>query len=193
MSNAKLHLVDSAPAPRAAKGKAVPVRKTVKSPDKAEKRPTQAQDLMTAPIVCCRATDTLNTAAQLMWESDVGTVVVVNDQHMPTNVVTDRDLSMASYTQGLPLFSTTVATAMSKSIVSCSVETPVDELRQTMIEQQLRRIPVTDSGGRLVGIIGLADLLREASAPVRKGCKRGTSSAELQKLTGALYAPAKEA
>lgn len=188
MSNAKLHLVDSAPARRPAQGK-TPGQKSVKSPGKTEKRPTQAQDLMSTPVVCCRATDTLNTAAQLMWENDVGTVVVVDDRHVPTSVVTDRDLSMASYTQGLPLFSTTVATAMSKSIVSCRVDTPVDALRQTMMEGKLRRIPVTDAQGQLVGIIGLADLVREASAPLRKGCRRGTSSVELHKLTGALYAP----
>jgi CBS domain-containing protein len=155
-----------------------------------EKRAPQAMDVMFGSAVCCRATDTLNVAAQLMWEHDLGAIVVVNQQHEPVSVVTDRDLCMAVYTQGLPLYEIGVESTMSKSMVTCSVDTPLKDVRRQMAEHQLRRIPVTDLQGKLAGMIGITDLAIEALAPLTKGRRRGSSSAEILELVGALHAPA---
>ncbi len=159
-----------------------------KSNTLAKKRAAQARDVMRAPVVCCRAEDSLNTAAQLMWEHDLGAIVVIDEQQRPVSVITDRDVCMAAYTQGIALWGSNVRSAMARRVVSCDAETPISELREHMMEYQLRRIPVTDDQGRLVGIVGLTDLLHESQAELPRTRKRGSSGAELLKLYARIHA-----
>lgn len=121
-----------------------------------------AAQIMRTPAVTCRRHDSLNEAVRLMWENDHGVIVVVNDRGEPVGMITDRDACMAAYTQGVPLICAQVDSAMSKNLVTCSVATPTSELRQIMADAQVRRLPVLDTEGKLVGIIGLSDVLAEA-------------------------------
>ncbi len=70
-------------------------------------------DLMTKKPATCSSLDSLVVAAHLMWEHDCGAIVVVEGEK-PVGVITDRDICMAAYTQGLPLHDMKVATAASK-------------------------------------------------------------------------------
>jgi CBS-domain-containing membrane protein len=76
--------------------------------------------------------------------------------------VTDRDICMAAYTQGQRLSSIPVTVAMAKSVITCQADDDVDAAERSMRQARIRRLPVVDPQGQLVGILSLNDLAREA-------------------------------
>jgi CBS domain-containing protein len=115
-------------------------------------------DLMSRPVETCRVEDSLNTAAQQMWEHNCGCVPVVDAVGKPVGMVTDRDICMAAYTQGKPLAEISVSTAMSRQIHTCAPTDSISAGEKVMAEKQVRRLPVIDKEGRLVGVLSLHDI-----------------------------------
>jgi CBS domain-containing protein len=126
---------------------------------------TRVRDVMQRDVATCHPWDSLNRAAQLMWEADCGAIPIIDEQDKLVGMLTDRDVCMAAYTRGLPLAELGVQTAMSEHPFSCSPEDPLTALLSLMTTQQIRRVPVVSEGGRLVGIVSLADVARLAQAP----------------------------
>ncbi|HZO82191.1 MAG TPA: CBS domain-containing protein [Candidatus Binataceae bacterium] len=125
----------------------------------------QVERIMIRDVKTCSANDTLNRAAQLMWENDCGCIPVIaaDGDGRVIGIVTDRDICMAAYTQGRPLFEIPVASAMARKVIACS---PTDDLKRAetlMHDNQIRRLPVLDERGRLLGIISINDIAREAA------------------------------
>lgn len=118
------------------------------------------EKVMTREVHSCSPTDTLNRAAQIMWEKDCGALPVVDDQCRVVGMVTDRDICMGSYLKGLPLGAISVSSVMSKELYSCLPEDPVGDVERLMREKQIRRVPVVDRDGDLRGIVTLGDLAR---------------------------------
>ena len=125
----------------------------------------KVEQLMTRTVESCRSTDSVNAAAQIMWETDCGCVPVVRgdgDGARVVGMLTDRDVCMAAYTQGKPLAAIGVETAMSRQVCSCR---PTDDLAvalNILRTNQLHRLPVMDADERLVGMLSLTDIGREA-------------------------------
>jgi len=120
------------------------------------------ETLMTHNPKTCGPGDTLDRPAQLMWDNDCGCVPVVDEQRRPIGMVTDRDICMCAYTQGLPLAGLRVSMAMSRAVVSCSVAESVATAERRMRKYQIHRLPVVDRAGGLVGVLSLNDIAREA-------------------------------
>ena len=121
------------------------------------------RDFMTQGVHTVRPDDTLDTAAGRMWAHDCGSLPVVDVSGRVIAMVTDRDVCMAAYTQGKRLSSIRVATAMSRGVVTCYSEDAPIAAERKMREQQVRRLPVMDNRGRLVGIVSLNDIALEAA------------------------------
>jgi CBS-domain-containing membrane protein len=125
----------------------------------------KVEQLMTRNVEICRASDRLNRPAQIMWERDCGVVPVMaegNGAARLVGMITDRDICMAAYTQGRTLQEIPVASAMSQQIYSCR---PTDSLAvalKVMQTNQVHRLPVVDQDERIVGVLSLADIAREA-------------------------------
>jgi CBS domain-containing protein len=117
-------------------------------------------ELMTRPVHTCRATDALDRAASLMWENDIGSVVVVDDAGKVIGMVTDRDACMAAYTCGGALGDIPVATAMAKNVVTCRLSDSDSVVAETMAKHKIRRVPVVDDAQQPVGVVSLNDLAR---------------------------------
>ncbi|HYB92406.1 MAG TPA: CBS domain-containing protein [Candidatus Binataceae bacterium] len=122
------------------------------------------KQVMTSQVFACKLDDTLNRAAQLMWENECGCIPIISSDGTGAVVgmVTDRDICMASYTQGKPLFDIPVATAMAHTVISCHPDDEVGRVEALMRTNRVRRIPVLDERGQLKGIVSLDDLAREA-------------------------------
>jgi CBS domain-containing protein len=114
--------------------------------------------LMSRNVQVSRATDTLDTAAQLMWEHDIGVLPVVDDDGQVIGMITDRDVCMAAYTCGCALRDIAVSTAMSKHVVTCSPEDTDTAVVMMMAKHKIRRVPVVDDTQRPVGVLSLSDL-----------------------------------
>ena len=124
----------------------------------------RVEQLMSKDVSSCDAEDTLNRAAEILWERDCGAVPVVAraSQGRVVAVITDRDICMAAYTTGRPLAGLHVYDAMSRALHTCTPGDTVADAEAIMRENQVRRLPVVDDAGNLAGILSLADLARAA-------------------------------
>jgi CBS domain-containing protein len=127
------------------------------------------QTIMTREVKTCRPNDTLDTPTRIMWENDCGCVPVIGDDKRVLGMITDRDICMAAWTQGGHLSEMRVSGAFSKQPHTCNVHATLASAEQIMREYQVRRLPVVDDMGRLVGLLSLNDMARSAADPGGKG------------------------
>ena len=129
-------------------------------------------DLMTRDVLTCGISETLNRPAQLMWEGDVGWIPVLDAAARVVGVVTDRDIAMAAYLQGRPLNAIPVQTVMTRQLVTCKAGDDLSATLRQMQTPQVRRLPVVDSTGKLVGVVALNDIVRRGAAEPGKSAVR---------------------
>jgi CBS domain-containing protein len=116
------------------------------------------QDLMTSGARVCQPADNLSTAAQSMWEGDVGALPVVDADGKLVGMITDRDICMAAHLRGAPLWAVPVSEAMAKVVFSCRPEQKIEDVLALCAEKRIRRVPVVDGDSRLVGLTTLSML-----------------------------------
>jgi CBS domain-containing protein len=113
-------------------------------------------------VVVMQRDETVFEAARLMREHHVGDVVVVEDRNgtrVPVGIVTDRDLIMEIMALGLDQTVITVGDIMGQELVTVKGDTGVFEAIQYMRHKTVRRLPIVDENGALIGILTLDDLL----------------------------------
>jgi len=122
--------------------------------------PEKCRDIMTKNPICCLAGDNAVHAAQLMRENNVGILPIVENQENKklAGVVTDRDLVLKLMADGLDPWTTAVEHAMSKPVLACSPDDSYDEALSLMEKHRIKRVPVVDNSGRVVGMISQGDV-----------------------------------
>ena len=143
--------------------------KKKETPSSKEASGRRIESIMRRPVVTCRPDDSLHTAAGLMWDHDCGALPVVDEDDKVLAMITDRDICMAAYSQGLTLNAMQVRSAMSNELHACHPDDPVIEAERRMGEKQVRRLPVVDLEGRVQGILTLKDLARETARASEPG------------------------
>ena len=118
------------------------------------------KEVMTESPQSCRVGDSANEAARIMWERDCGVVPIIDHAGKVAGIVTDRDICMAAYFQGLPLSQIAVASIMCPDVSTCSRDADLADAERLMQERQIHRVPVVDEGGRLLGMLSLSDVAR---------------------------------
>jgi CBS domain-containing protein len=120
----------------------------------------QCKEIMTDDPVCCLPGDTVDQAAQLMKDEDVGSIPVVADQKTRRllGIVTDRDLAIKIVAQARNIPSVTVGEVMSRDPVTCHADDDLQKAIDAMETNQVRRIPVVDDSNQIIGIIAQADV-----------------------------------
>jgi CBS domain-containing protein len=161
----------------------------------------KVRELMSSPVLTCQPQDSLERAAQLLWENDCGVLPVVDKEGRLAAAITDRDICMGAYTCGQRLADLRVADSMSKAVVSCGVDDDFAVAARRMTEHRVRRLPVVDDKGRVCGILSLNDLARvagldravarEAMAVLTAVCSkraapRGVTPSPVRELVGPL-------
>jgi CBS-domain-containing membrane protein len=119
-------------------------------------------EIMNPKVEVCHVDDSLETAAARMWSRDVGCLPVLDSEDRVIAMVTDRDICMAACTQGKVLADIPVSSAMSRELYFCTEESSVVEVEAIMRLCQIHRLPVVDSNRKVIGIVSLNDLAREA-------------------------------
>ncbi len=99
-------------------------------------------------------------AARTMKEEDVGPVPVVDGDTL-VGIITDRDIVLRVVAEGRDPQSTTVGDVASRELVTVDPQQGLDEALRLMAQHQVRRLPVCEEDGRLVGIVAQADVARE--------------------------------
>ena len=110
---------------------------------------------------CGRDTGILE-AARLMRQHHTGDLIVVDDpdgDRVPVGIVTDRDIVVEVLANGLDLTGTKVAQIMSAKLVIAAAAEDTSDAMDRMRLHGVRRLPVVDHDGRLMGIVTLDDML----------------------------------
>jgi CBS domain-containing protein len=114
------------------------------------------QEAMTSNPTAITPDTTVQEAARLMKTEDVGALPIVEDGRL-TGVITDRDLAIRGIAEGRGA-ETTVRDLASKDIVTIDPQQSLEEAARVMAEHQVRRLPVVEEDGRLVGMLAQADV-----------------------------------
>ena len=124
----------------------------------------QAQDIMSKNPTCVTPDTTLVDAARLMKTENIGVVPVVESKGSTrlVGVLTDRDIAVRAVAEGRDGSSTSVGHIMSSNVRTTSTTDSVNDVMDLMGREQIRRVPVVDDRGALVGIISQADIVLEA-------------------------------
>lgn len=123
-------------------------------------------EIMTPDVATLGLNETIERAAQLMDELNVGSIPVFDSGRL-VGMVTDRDIVVRAVSAGRAPGQTPVADVMSAGISYCFTDEVVDDVMQRMREIQVRRMPVMDRAtGKLAGIVALGDLATKHSAEV---------------------------
>ena len=127
-------------------------------------------EVMTPSPTCCHPEDTAVEAAELMQQAGVGLVPVVGEnQTTLLGVLTDRDIVIKVVAAGLDPRGTVVSEFMTTEPISCLPQEPVEAVMELMASRQVRRIPIVDREGSLVGIVSQADIATRLQRPQQTG------------------------
>lgn len=120
----------------------------------------QIAEVMTKNPYGVTTSATLNEAARMMRDQEIGDVLVMRDDGTLCGLVTDRDLVVRGLAEGLDPGSASVEEVCNHDPVTLSSDQPVEEAVAVMRQYNIRRLPIVD-GENLVGILSLGDLAIE--------------------------------
>jgi CBS domain-containing protein len=122
-------------------------------------------DIMTPNPACCTPNSSAREAATLMRDNDCGSIPVVENREANrlVGMVTDRDLAIRGFAAGKGP-DTRVRELMTEAPITSAPEDEVEIVREVMVAQQVRRVPVVDNDGAVVGIVAQADIALEEGA-----------------------------
>jgi CBS-domain-containing membrane protein len=148
------------------------------------------KQLMTKSPKTCRLDSTLSQAAQLMWENDLGCLPITESDGSGrlAGMITDRDICMVAHSAGRALNEIRVADAMTRAVWACNPGDDLAEAKAIIWETAVRRLPVIDESERVIGLLSLADLAREAVRQ-RGAMNRHITVAEVGVLLATICAP----
>ena len=115
------------------------------------------KDVMTASPVFCRPTDSVDRVAKLMVEHDCG-VIPICDLRKPIGIITDRDITCRVVAAGKAPGAVRVSDVMTKNVFAVKEDDDVQAAIDLMEKKQVRRLPVLNAAGNLVGIVAPSDL-----------------------------------
>ena len=149
------------------------------------------EDVMTRRVVAARADTELAHVARLMWDNDCGAVPVVDAEDKVVGMVTDRDICMGAHFSGLGLREQRASGCMASEVLTCRPSDDVLAVVAAMGRRQVRRIPVTDAAGRLVGLVSVGDLFA-ALARAKAKEQKALGTALLAFLAAVTARPARD-
>ena len=139
----------------------------------------KVRDVMTTEVGYCQPDAPLAQAADIMWQRDCGVVPVVDESQRVIGMITDRDICFAVVTKNRLASEIKISEVISqKEVRSCAPGDAIEDALKTMKRRQLRRLPVVNKEGVLVGILSLADLI--------SGVGKGKDAVPRKKLLAAL-------
>jgi len=136
----------------------------------------KTKDIMIANVAVCRPGDNLAAAVATMWEARCGVLPVLDARDAVSGMLTDRDVCIALGTRNARAADLRVSDVSLPRVFTCAPEDDVRSALDTMTSQNVRRLPVVDGDGRLIGILSIDDMLLHAE---RRPGKSGLSYAEV--------------
>ncbi len=122
----------------------------------------KVHELMSTDVQTVDADQPAKAAAAIMKEANVGSVPVTKEDRKLVGIITDRDLALRILAECRDPQNTNIGEVMSPDPVTCGQNDALEAALETMQANQIRRLPVIDDTGRLVGILAQADIAKKA-------------------------------
>jgi CBS domain-containing protein len=121
------------------------------------------KDVMSKDLAFCTPEETVVDAAKLMKATNLDTIPVVQDKSSRKllGIVTERDIAIKVVAEGRNPRESKLGSIMARDILSTSPDEDLGRPAQIMQEREVRRIPVVDEKGSIVGIVAQIDIARE--------------------------------
>ena len=114
-------------------------------------------DVMHPKAVAIAPETSVQEVARLMEKNDIGAVLVMADGGL-AGIVTDRDLALRVIAKGGDPKGMTAGDVMTKGVIHCAARETVEDAIHLMEQKQIRRLPVLDKAGKVVGMLSLGDV-----------------------------------
>ena len=141
------------------------------------------KDIMTRDVECATPDMTIQEGAEIMKSVDIGSLPVCEGRKV-VGIITDRDITIRAVASGRDPGSTKVGEIMSGQIVTVREDDDLREAERLMHDHQLRRLPVVDARGDLVGYLALAKVARQETltraGQVIKGVSQSSKPAPME-------------
>src|SRR5579862_7787127 len=121
--------------------------------------PMKVRDVMTQNVASCGRETNLAQAVQLMWEHGCGFVPVVGEGGNVIAVITDRDIAIALGTREQRASEIHVSDVMSQKLFTCTPDDDIHTALKTLRSEGIRRLPVIDPEGALVGVLSIDEVV----------------------------------
>jgi CBS domain-containing protein len=118
---------------------------------------TRISEVMTRGVQIITPGESLQHAAQVMNELNVGALPVCEGETL-VGMITDRDITVRATAAGLGPTDHFVSEVMTEQTRWCTEDQTTEEVMKQMGDVQIRRLPVLDAQGQIVGIVSLGDL-----------------------------------
>jgi CBS domain-containing protein len=119
------------------------------------------REVMTSNPCSIDAGKSVAYAAKMMRDEDVGMAPIVEGDRL-VGVLTDRDIAVRVVAEGLDPERVKVSEMASRDVVTLDRDQDLDEALRLMARHQVRRLPIVEEDGRLVGVVAQADVAQEA-------------------------------
>jgi len=129
-------------------------------------------ELMSRDVITVYPEDRVGYAARLMRDYDCGALPVVDQEGRLIGMITDRDISMRLVANEADTHNTAVADCMTDGAFACHAEDSVRECMRQMSRHRIRRLPIINDWGHVVGIVSQGDLARHAGNYPGRGERR---------------------
>lgn len=124
----------------------------------------QVREAMTKEFISVPGDTTVDQAAVMMRDHDIGMLPVISMDGKIAGVLTDRDITVRAVAEGEAPDATIVSDLLSPGVQTCREEDDLEQVAEHMAKAHLRRLPVLNGDGELSGILGLADVARHIGA-----------------------------
>lgn len=146
----------------------------------------KVRDVMTEAAVCCKPETNIGEAVELLWSNNCGMLPVVDAGRKLVGVITDRDICMAMGTRNRLPGNLTVGEVATVKVYTCGADDEIHEGVSTMATHHVRRLPVVDSHGVVIGILSMDDVITHGDLNKWQGCCE-LSSEEIIRSLKRLY------
>jgi CBS domain-containing protein len=142
-------------------------------------------ELCNREVIVVERGASVREAASLLREYHVGDLVVTDErggQRVPVGIVTDRDITIEVVAKGVDPESVTVGEVMGPELVAAGEAESAYDIIQRMRSRGIRRLPVVDARGGLIGIVSVVDLLEFVSEQITMLAKVGSREQDLESV-----------
>lgn len=121
------------------------------------------KDICILDVACCTRETSILAAARMMRQQHTGDLIVIDDldeDRIPVGIITDRDIVIEVLGQGQDPATIAVADVMTTQLVIAAGSEEVSQAIERMRTHGVRRVPVVDDSGCVIGVVTLDDMLK---------------------------------